>query len=129
MEARHRRGAAFANGRATGERGGHRGRRAEPNAGAGTPEVRPHRITRNTGRAQCARIPDPCNKATTEVTRMQMSNVPALDGLHGPMGQFINVKRYPPADYRGVSAPNADTLYSVAWLDLAAEPTVFSHPD
>src|SRR3954451_14234098 len=66
---------------------------------------------------------------TTEVTRVQMSNVPALDGLHGPMGQFINVKRYPPADYRGVSAPNADTLYSAAWLDLGAEPMVFSHPD
>lgn len=66
---------------------------------------------------------------TTEVTRVQMSNVPALEGLHGPMGQFINVKRYPPADYRGVSAPNADTLYSAAWLDLGAEPIVFSHPD
>ena len=48
--------------------------------------------------------------------------------MHAPMGQFTNVKRYPPADYRGVSAPNADTLYSVAWLDLA-EPQVFSHPD
>ena len=44
------------------------------------------------------------------------------------MNQFVNVKRYPPADYRGVSAPNADTLYSLAWLDLA-EPQVFSHPD
>ena len=44
------------------------------------------------------------------------------------MNQFINVKRYPPADYRGVSAPNADTLYSLAWLDLR-EPQVFSHPD
>jgi hypothetical protein len=44
------------------------------------------------------------------------------------MGQFINVPKYPPADYRGVSAPNADTLYSVAWIDLS-EPQVFSHPD
>ena len=66
---------------------------------------------------------------TTEVTRVQMSNVPALNGMHAPMGQFINVKRYPPADYRGVSAPNADTLYSLAWVDLGAEPMVFSHPD
>ncbi len=66
---------------------------------------------------------------TTEVTRVQMSNVPKVDGLHAPMGQFINVKRYPSADFRGVSAPNADTLYSLAWIDLGAEPTVFSHPD
>lgn len=66
---------------------------------------------------------------TTDVTRVQMSNVPAIEGLHAPMGQFLNVKRYPPASYRGVSAPNADTLYSIAWLDLGNEPMVFSHPD
>jgi hypothetical protein len=66
---------------------------------------------------------------TTEITRVQMSNVPGIEeNLHAPMGQFSNVKQYPPADYRGVSAPNADTLYSVAWLDLG-EPQVFSHPD
>ena len=65
---------------------------------------------------------------TTEVTRVQMSNVAKLEGLTGPVGQFINVPRYPPADYRGVSAPNADTLYSIGWVDLT-EPQVFSHPD
>lgn len=66
---------------------------------------------------------------TTEVTRVQMTNVPAAAEMKAPMNSFFNVKRYPPADYRGVSAPNADTLYSVAWLDLGAEPLVFSHPD
>ncbi|HME71280.1 MAG TPA: DUF1254 domain-containing protein [Myxococcota bacterium] len=65
---------------------------------------------------------------TTEVTRVQMSNVPKVEELKAPMGQFVNIKRYPPADFRGVSAPNADTLYSLAWLDLA-EPQVFSHPN
>src|SRR5262245_12344586 len=67
---------------------------------------------------------------TTEVTRVQMSNVPErkVAELRGPMNQFVNVPRYPPANYRGVSAPNADTLYSAAWLDLT-EPQVFSHPD
>ena len=65
---------------------------------------------------------------TTEVTRVQMSNVAQVEETRGPMNQFVNVKRYPPADYRGVSAPNADTLYSLAWLDLS-EPMVFSHPD
>ncbi len=65
---------------------------------------------------------------TTEITRVQMSNVPTEEELRAPMGKFINVKRYPPADFRGVSAPNADTLYSIAWVDLT-EPQVFSHPD
>lgn len=65
---------------------------------------------------------------TTEVTRVQMTNVPKVEALKAPLGQFFNVKRYPPADFRGVSAPNADTLYSVAWLDLS-KPQVFSHPD
>jgi hypothetical protein len=66
---------------------------------------------------------------TTEITRVQMTNVPKAEGLRTPMGQFNNVRRYPPADYRGVSAPNADTLYSLAWLDVGPEPVVFSHPD
>lgn len=65
---------------------------------------------------------------TTEVTRVQMTNVDKVAGTRGPMGQFINIQRYPPADYRGVSAPNADTLYSAAWVDLS-EPQVFSQPD
>ena len=65
---------------------------------------------------------------TTEVTRVQMSNVPKVEGLTAPTGQFLNIPRYPPPDYRGVSAPNADTLYSLAWLDLTG-PQVFSHPD
>lgn len=64
---------------------------------------------------------------TTEVTRVQMTNVAKNELLRAPMNQFSNVPRYPPADYRGVSAPNADTLYSLAWLDLS-EPQVFSHP-
>jgi hypothetical protein len=65
---------------------------------------------------------------TTEVTRVQMSNVAKVEELRAPTGTFFNIKRYPPETYRGVSAPNADTLYSVAWLDLS-EPQVFSHPE
>lgn len=65
---------------------------------------------------------------TTDVTRIQMSNVPKQEGLQSPIGMFTNVPRYPPADYRGVSAPNADTLYSLGWVDLA-EPMVFTHPN
>jgi len=30
---------------------------------------------------------------TTDVTRVQMSNVPKVEGLHAPAGQFSNVPR------------------------------------
>jgi hypothetical protein len=66
---------------------------------------------------------------TTEVTRVQMTNVPRPEELRAPTNQFANVRRYPPANYRGVSAPNADTLYSLAWVDVGPEPVVFSHPN
>ena len=65
---------------------------------------------------------------TTDVTRVDMSNVATVEELRAPTGTFFNVKGYPPATYRGVSATNADTLYSVAWLELA-DPQVFSHPE
>ena len=67
---------------------------------------------------------------TTEVTRVQGTNIAKAEPnkLGAPMNEFANVPRYPPAGYRGVSAPNADTLYSLAWLDLS-EPMVFSQPD
>src|SRR3954469_11840648 len=35
--------------------------------GAGAPGIRPHRMTRNTGRAQCVRTPDPFNKASRQL--------------------------------------------------------------
>jgi hypothetical protein len=45
------------------------------------------------------------------------------------MGQFARLRSYPtPAD-KEVTAPNADTLYTLAWLDLAKEPWVLSIPD
>lgn len=66
---------------------------------------------------------------TSEVTRVQMTNVAEHQDFKAPMGQFMNIRHYPPANYRGVTTPNADTLYSVAWLDLDNEPWVFSHPD
>lgn len=68
---------------------------------------------------------------TSEITRVQQTNVaePDFTSLRVPMGRFLNVPTYPPADYQGITAPNADTLYSAAWLDVGDEPWLFSHPD
>jgi hypothetical protein len=66
---------------------------------------------------------------TMEMTRRVMTNVAAPQGTHAPMGQFLLMRKYPDAAFRDVTAPNADTLYSTAWLDLAKEPYVLSLPD
>ena len=66
---------------------------------------------------------------TMEMTRRVLTNVAAPDGKLAPMGQFARLRSYPtPAD-KEVTAPNADTLYTLAWLDLAKEPWVLSIPD
>lgn len=66
---------------------------------------------------------------TMEYTRRQMTNVAKPDMSHAPMGQFANMRQYPTADFKAVTAPNADTLYSSAFLDLAKEPYVLEFPD
>ena len=66
---------------------------------------------------------------TMEMTRRVTTNTAKVAGLRGPMGQFASAKEYPSPAFRDVTAPNADTLYSSAWLDLSKEPYVLSIPD
>jgi hypothetical protein len=66
---------------------------------------------------------------TMEMTRRVMTNVEKPEGTRAPMGQFVRMREYPTAAFRDVTAPNADTLYTVAWLDVSKEPWVFSVPD
>jgi uncharacterized protein (TIGR03000 family) len=66
---------------------------------------------------------------TMEITRRVMTNAAEPKDHHAPMGQFFNARNYPNSSFRDVTAPNADTLYSAAWLDLSKEPYVLSLPD
>lgn len=66
---------------------------------------------------------------TMEMTRRVMTNTVEPKGTRAPMGQFLNMREYPTAAFKDVVAPNADTLYSTAWLDLSKEPYVLSLPD
>ncbi|HEY7297331.1 MAG TPA: DUF1254 domain-containing protein [Xanthobacteraceae bacterium] len=66
---------------------------------------------------------------TMEMTRRVMTNAATAEGNRGPMGQLIKAREYPNASFRDVTAPNADTLYTTAWIDLGAEPWVLSIPD
>ena len=66
---------------------------------------------------------------TMEMTRRVMTNVAAPDGTRAPMGQFVRMRTYPTAEFRDVTAPNADTLYTTTWLDVSKEPWILSIPD
>jgi hypothetical protein len=66
---------------------------------------------------------------TMEMTRRVMTNVAKPEGMRSPMGQLIKAREYPNASFRDVTAPNADTLYTTAWIDVGTEPWVLSIPD
>ena len=66
---------------------------------------------------------------TFDMARKQQTNVATPDAEHAPMGQMIRMRTYPAVDNHCCAAPNADTLYTEAWLDVSTEPWVLSIPD
>ena len=66
---------------------------------------------------------------TFDIARIQQTNVAMPDAEHAPMGQMIRMRTYPAVDNHCCAAPNADTLYTEAWLDVSKEPSVLSIPD
>jgi hypothetical protein len=66
---------------------------------------------------------------SVEMSRKVITNVAKPEAKRAPMGQFANLRTYPDASYRDVTAPNADTLYSSAFIDVSKEPWIVSWPD
>lgn len=66
---------------------------------------------------------------TMDLTKRVMTNIAAPGDSKAPIGQFYNARTYPDASFKDVTAPNADTLYSVAWLDLSKEPYILHTPN
>lgn len=46
-----------------------------------------------------------------------------------PLGQFEHLRTFPDASFRQVVAPNVDTLYSSAWVDLSSGGYILHVPD
>lgn len=44
------------------------------------------------------------------------------------MNTFFSVPQYPSTDFKNVARSHAETLYSIAWLDLTQEPLVIAAP-
>ena len=66
---------------------------------------------------------------TMDMVRKHETNVREPDGAHAPMGELIKLRSYPPVEDHAAAAPNADTLYTMVWLDVSSEPWVFGIPD
>lgn len=66
---------------------------------------------------------------TMEYTKRIMTNVEDPGTKLAPVGQFGRMRSYPAPEDKEVTAPNADTYYTLAWLDLSVEPYVLSKPD
>ncbi|MFZ0663731.1 MAG: DUF1254 domain-containing protein [Acidobacteriaceae bacterium] len=46
-----------------------------------------------------------------------------------PVNHLTHVSAFPDASFRLIVRPNADTLYSTAWLDVSKEPILLHAPD
>jgi hypothetical protein len=66
---------------------------------------------------------------TMEFTRRVMTNVEKPEATRAPMGNLFRARTYPNASFHDVTAPNADTLYTTAWVDVGKEPWVLTLPD
>jgi len=64
-----------------------------------------------------------------DLTRQTKTNVARPVALRAPINQFAHATEYHDATYKDVVRSNVDSLYSTAWLDVAAEPVILSVPD
>ena len=63
-----------------------------------------------------------------DVTRLVSTGVPKVDGAKAPVNQLNHLRAFPDYTFTDVVSPNADTLYSLGFLDLKAEPMILSVP-
>ena len=66
---------------------------------------------------------------TFDMVRGSRPTSPAPMPSTRPMGQMILMRSYPAVDNHCCAAPNADTLYTMAWLDVSKQPYVFAIPE
>ena len=64
-----------------------------------------------------------------DVTKELSTAVPTAGEVTAPVNQFSVMTNYPDATFKAVARTGLDTLFAVAWADLAKEPLVLSVPD
>ncbi len=63
-----------------------------------------------------------------DVTRSVFLNDVSPDGARSITNRFTHRRRFPDASFTAVVSPNADTLYSTAWIDVQTEPVILTVP-
>lgn len=64
-----------------------------------------------------------------DVTRRVSTNVPKPDENAAPLNRLANRRKFPDSTFSTVVSPNADTLYTFAFLELRDEPMLLSVPE
>lgn len=64
-----------------------------------------------------------------DLTRLAFTNVSKPSEIAAPINQLCSKRTFPDPSLTAVVSPNADTLYSFAFLDLVREPIVLSVPE
>src|SRR5262252_7229891 len=64
-----------------------------------------------------------------DITRGVSTSVSKAGTTKAPINQLCHLRAFPDYTFNDVVSPNADTLYSTAWMDLTAEPLILSVPD
>lgn len=62
-------------------------------------------------------------------TKNVLTDTPTLTETKAPINQFLSKKTFPDPSFTEVVSPNADTLYTQAWVDVSKEPIILSVPD
>ncbi len=64
-----------------------------------------------------------------DITKNVMTATSKVAESQGPINHFFSLKTFPDPSFKDVVSPNADTLYTQAWLDVSKEPVILSTPD
>lgn len=64
-----------------------------------------------------------------ELTKKSMTNTIQAGQQKAPINQFAHMLTFPDAHFNYIVRPNADTLYSAAWVNLKDEPIILHVPN
>ena len=64
-----------------------------------------------------------------DVTKNTFTNTSSVTKNKAPINHFLHKKTFPDPSFTEVVSPNADTLYSQAWVDVSKEPIILTIPE